>query len=356
MATRAELKNIFVDGAVLDQTDMHALIDSLAHASEDGLATDAEITAALAALVDSAPGTLNTLNELAAAINDDANAYATLVGLIGAKQDALVSGTNIKTINSGSLLGDGDLALITESQRDVANGFVGVSADGSVPGMFETYSDTEANLKLQVIPNKVLVYATDTKCYFRGDGATLGGIFERSIPRFYGNGLNSADPFTPTEVTSNSTATVLETVLMPANSSWRIKGNAHFEGDTDSISNFVLRFARDGAGGWAPWIDPTLSTGGLKHTYYADYAWTHATGGSTVQGTSAPGIVKSYSNAATCSLTPFDLTKPSGLLTFDFVYGRGVSSNLLVQAILRTAKVGTPTITVNYGFSLERIK
>ena len=36
---------------------------------------DTEVAAAVAALVDSAPDALDTLNELAAAINDDANAY-----------------------------------------------------------------------------------------------------------------------------------------------------------------------------------------------------------------------------------------------------------------------------------------
>jgi len=45
-----------------------------------------EVTAAVAALVDSAPGTLDTLNELAAAINDDANAFTTLQNAINAVQ------------------------------------------------------------------------------------------------------------------------------------------------------------------------------------------------------------------------------------------------------------------------------
>jgi hypothetical protein len=47
---------------------------------------DTEVAAAVAALVDSAPGTLDTLNELAAAINDDANAYTTLNTAIAAVQ------------------------------------------------------------------------------------------------------------------------------------------------------------------------------------------------------------------------------------------------------------------------------
>ncbi len=47
---------------------------------------DTEVAAAVAALVDSAPGALDTLNELAAAINDDANAFTTLQTAIAAVQ------------------------------------------------------------------------------------------------------------------------------------------------------------------------------------------------------------------------------------------------------------------------------
>ncbi|QWY84042.1 hypothetical protein SEA_A3WALLY_235 [Microbacterium phage A3Wally] len=54
--------------------------------------TDAEIdtavSAAVASLLDSAPGALDTLNELAAALGDDPNFSATLTGQIAAKADA----------------------------------------------------------------------------------------------------------------------------------------------------------------------------------------------------------------------------------------------------------------------------
>ena len=49
------------------------------------IATTAYADAAVAALVDSAPGTLNTLNEIAAAINDDASYAATITTALGAK-------------------------------------------------------------------------------------------------------------------------------------------------------------------------------------------------------------------------------------------------------------------------------
>ena len=45
------------------------------------------VTAQINNLIDGAPGTLDTLNEIAAALNDDDSAYSTLVGLINAKSD-----------------------------------------------------------------------------------------------------------------------------------------------------------------------------------------------------------------------------------------------------------------------------
>ena len=74
-----------------------------------GYATETYVDTAVSNLIDSAPGTLDTLNELAAAINDDANVYTTLTNSIATKQDTLVSGTNIKTINGTSLLGSGNI-------------------------------------------------------------------------------------------------------------------------------------------------------------------------------------------------------------------------------------------------------
>jgi hypothetical protein len=57
----------------------------------------AAITAAIGGVIDLAPGTLDTLNELAAAINDDANFFSTISTSLGTKQDKVtgVSDTEI---------------------------------------------------------------------------------------------------------------------------------------------------------------------------------------------------------------------------------------------------------------------
>ena len=66
------------------------------------VATTAYADAAVAALVDSAPGALNTLNELAAAINDDASYAATITTALGNKQDKV---TNVSDTEIGYLDG-----------------------------------------------------------------------------------------------------------------------------------------------------------------------------------------------------------------------------------------------------------
>lgn len=80
-------------------------------------------------LVDSAPETLDTLNELAAALGDDPNFATTITNQIGSKQDSLVSGINIKTINGASLLGEGNITIETPE-----SGISDAPQDGSLYG------------------------------------------------------------------------------------------------------------------------------------------------------------------------------------------------------------------------------
>lgn len=88
----------------LDSTGVISLVDSayvqlretaqdFAYSSLTGtpnVLDSAYVLAQINALIDGAPGTLNTLNEIAAALNDDDSAYATLVNLIGAKDSDFV--------------------------------------------------------------------------------------------------------------------------------------------------------------------------------------------------------------------------------------------------------------------------
>ena len=68
------------------------------------VATTAFVKAAIDALVDSAPGTLNTLNELAAALGDDSNYAATTTAALNAKAP-LASPTFTGTVTAGTIDG-----------------------------------------------------------------------------------------------------------------------------------------------------------------------------------------------------------------------------------------------------------
>ena len=73
---------------------------------------------AIAGIVDGAPETLDTLNELSAALKDNADIVDVLNQSIISKQDVLVSGTNIKTINGESILGEGNISVSSMSVRE----------------------------------------------------------------------------------------------------------------------------------------------------------------------------------------------------------------------------------------------
>lgn len=76
------------------------------------------IATAISDLIDGAPGALNTLNELAEAIGDDAAFSVTIANALAAKQATLVSGTNIKTINGVPIVGSGNVPLVDDTIDD----------------------------------------------------------------------------------------------------------------------------------------------------------------------------------------------------------------------------------------------
>ena len=105
-----------------------------------GYATETYVNTSVANLVDSAPATLDTLNELAAALGDDANFSTTITNQIAAKADAYSIAT--VTASGGNFYIDGvqQVTLSFEPGRtyrfDQAD-----SSNGSHPLRFSTTSD-----------------------------------------------------------------------------------------------------------------------------------------------------------------------------------------------------------------------
>ena len=97
--------------------------------------------------------------------------------LLGLKQDTLVSGTNIKTINGQSVLGSGDLVISGGGAADLSGYYKKT----------ETYSKVEVDTKIDTIPATDLSgYYKKTETYSKAQvdalvaGGSAGGIVEFS--------------------------------------------------------------------------------------------------------------------------------------------------------------------------------
>ena len=108
MATKITTR-VLADNAVTDAKIADVTLTTATQSASDNttkIATTAYVTTAIANLADSAPSTLNTLNELAAALGDDANFSTTVTNSIATKLPLaggtltgnLILGDNVKAV------------------------------------------------------------------------------------------------------------------------------------------------------------------------------------------------------------------------------------------------------------------
>lgn len=110
----------------LDTTSVHGIADTSVLATQT-YADNAASTAA-AGIVDSAPETLNTLNELAAALGDDANFATTVTNSLATKasastvSDHISASTNVHGVSDMTALVSGsgisNIVALTQAQYD----------------------------------------------------------------------------------------------------------------------------------------------------------------------------------------------------------------------------------------------
>ena len=112
--------------------------------STNNYATEGYVTTAVANLVDSAPATLDTLNELAAALGDDPNFATTVTNSIATKlplAGGTISGT-LEINRSGSYDTGTDRFLITHNENTRYKGFVRLQTPAGEPVLsLGTYND-----------------------------------------------------------------------------------------------------------------------------------------------------------------------------------------------------------------------
>ena len=125
-----------------------------ANSNDTTPATTAYVTTAIDNLVDSSPAALNTLNELAAALNDDASFSTTVTNSIATK--VALSGSGQTIADSGNLTLDvaGDINL------DADDGIINFLDGGTVIGSFQN-SSSDFVIKSVVSNQDILLKGND---------------------------------------------------------------------------------------------------------------------------------------------------------------------------------------------------
>ena len=201
----------------LSASDVGALPNTTQIPSIDGLATETYVDNKVAGLVDSAPATLDTLNELAAALGDDPNFATTVATQIGNKVDK-VDGKGLST-NDYTTTEKTKLASIAEGAQVNQNAFSNVVV-GTTTVAADSTTDTltlVAGDNVTLTPNStsdsITIASTDTVYTHPSYTARTGVPTANQTPSFGGT-------FTISQPVSDSTGHITainsRTVTIPS--------------------------------------------------------------------------------------------------------------------------------------------
>lgn len=160
---KTELANVATSG---DYTD---LINTPTIPSTEGLATETYVQNKIAEVVNSAPGTLDTLNELAQALDNDPNFATTMATELGKKANT----ANLATVaTSGSYNDLSDRPTIPS----VGNGTLTIQKNGTSTGTFTANATTDKTINI-IVPTKVSELTDDVVKgkYLSLTGGTMTG-------------------------------------------------------------------------------------------------------------------------------------------------------------------------------------
>ena len=160
---KTELANVATSG---DYTD---LINTPTIPSTEGLATETYVQNKIAEVVNSAPGTLDTLNELAQALGNDPNFATTMATELGKKANT----ANLATVASSGSYND---LSDTPTIPSVGNGTLTIQKNGTSAGTFTANATTDKTINITV-PTKVSELTDDVVKgkYLSLTGGTMTG-------------------------------------------------------------------------------------------------------------------------------------------------------------------------------------
>lgn len=180
--------NVSIGGGSVDSAAVNSII------AEGSYATQSYVTTQVNNLVDGAPGTLNTLNEIAAALNDDNDAYNTLLSLVNSKVD---SAAVIGIVDSAYIEGIVDSAYVSAragTSEAASNGY------GDIYAGF--YTTLTSGTKISVTGSGSTQYTLNTDIDNASDGDILvlePGVYKVDCTSYSGQTYYS-DPFRTKEL------------------------------------------------------------------------------------------------------------------------------------------------------------
>jgi hypothetical protein len=253
-------------------------IDAFASYANSTLATTSYVDTEIAGLVDSAPAALDTLNELAAALGNDANLSTTLTTSIGTvSSNAAINATNLDTLGSysnstfatntnlntvqsnvatvetnldtfgsyaNSTFGDITSINTVSSNVDAAvHGLTGANTNLNIVQSNVTVVETNlntfgtyANTTFNTIQSNLDAYATYANTTFTGGGSGDAGVVEGNLSAFasYANSTFALNTnLNVVQANLDSFASYANTTLAPKTTVDLVEGNL------TSFANYV---------------------------------------------------------------------------------------------------------------------
>jgi len=200
-------KDIYLSGSsiylgTLQLSDNNGALEVTASGSTEAFATETYVDTAVANLVDSSPTTLDTLNELAAALGDDPNFSTTITNLIGTKlatsdfnttADSWLTGKTTTDLTEGTNLYytdvrvDARIALQTGANLSLANKTTDDLSEGSA-NLYYTDARVETYLESNATADRIQL-RTNNSYFGVGTAAGSAGMAIKNNsgqPFFYG--------------------------------------------------------------------------------------------------------------------------------------------------------------------------
>lgn len=229
-------------------------VPSQIRSAVDGLATETYVDNKVAGIVNSAPETLDTLNELATALGNDPNFATTVATQIGTKVDKVsgkgLSTNDYTTTEKNKLSGIASGAEVNQNAfSNVAVGTTTIAADGKTDTL-TIAAGSNITLTPDATNDKITIAATDT-VYTHPSYTKRTGVPTANATPAFGGTFKVSQPVS--DATGHITAINSRTITIPSSTATTSKAGLMSASDKTTLSairDYVVEFGSETTGNW----------------------------------------------------------------------------------------------------------